>query len=130
MNNATPRVQDTYDSLILNYTSPTIFQEAYTFAKALLLQQHGFNITVCNEEDAFISQTPTSVAVSGFYTEAGMRKSFSYTVAKNNGRWASSVAYQAADTKAGTNFVVLWLLIMDGCTLVGLLFYYLLNILI
>ena len=106
-------------------TNPAIdeVREALLFAKALYLQSIGKeNIRFCDDKEFFVSKTPTGYAVSGYYEDnIGGRIPFNVTVKKNNGIWSPSASYIAADTKSITGFVWLWILLMVGCSLFGLL---------
>ena len=104
-------------------------REAVLFAKAMHFQQFGANnIVFCNDNEFFVSQTPTGYAVAGYYQYPnGYRASFNVTVKKQNGFWSPAASYVAPDTKSGSSFIWLWILLMFGCTMFGIIMYYVMS---
>ncbi|MBQ2940992.1 MAG: hypothetical protein IJD97_02020 [Clostridia bacterium] len=105
-------------------------QQATLFAK-LLVKQTTYSdedIVFCDDNELFISKTPTGCDVVGYYkTSAGTKSPFNVTVCKINGIWYPSKRYVAADTKSCSSYIFLWFLISLGCTLMGILMYYLIS---
>lgn len=104
-------------------------REAVLFAKALYYHQNGSNIiTFCNDNEFFVNLTPTGYSVAGYYQyQNGHRSAFNVTLKKTNGFWAPAANYVAPDTKTGSSFIWLWILLMVGCSLFGIIMYYVMS---
>lgn len=106
-------------------------KEAFIYAKELVKQQifNADRAVFCEEREAYVSNTPTGYAVTGYYTLPGedKRNPFQLTVCKQNGFWYPSRQHVGADTKSCSGYIWLWILISVGCTLMGLLMYYLIS---
>lgn len=102
-------------------------QKAILFTKSLIRQTRG-NVTFCNDNEFFASKTPTGYDVVGFYFDQQWQKTpFSITVCEQNGLWYPSKRYVAADTKSCSGSVLLWILLSLGCTLMGILMYFIIS---
>ena len=105
-------------------------QQAILFAKILIKQTNysNANIVFCNDNELFVSKTPTGYDVVGFYINyQGTKNPFNLTVCKVNELWYPSKRYIAADTKSCSASILSWILLSLGCTLMGILMYYLLS---
>ena len=104
-------------------------QEAILFAKILIKQTvYLNNVLFCSDNELFISKTPTGYDVVGYYvSNQGIKKPFNITVCKINELWYPSKRYIAADTKSCSGSILLWVLISIGCSLMGILMYYLMS---
>jgi len=110
-------------------------QEAILFTKILQMQTvyDIRSIVFCSDDEFYVSKTPTGYAITGFYelnsnNGTRIRKPFNVTVCKNQGLWYPSVQYVAADTKSGSNFIILWILLSLGCTFMGIVMYFLISV--
>ena len=126
------QAREIYNSLcrneINNNTILTEEKEALLFTKALHIQLYGPKTVFCEDNQFFISKTPTGYAVAGFCEDHYAEKhSFNVTVCKTNDIWNLSSTYISPDTKTVTNSVVLWVLLMLGCSLVGFMSYLILK---
>ncbi len=105
-------------------------QQAVLFAKILISQSaygNGF-LTFCNDNELFVSKTPTGFDVVGFYLNSYNNKiPFTITVCKIKNLWYPSKKYVSADTKSCSGSILLWVLLSLGCTLMGILMYYLMS---
>ena len=105
-------------------------QEAICFAK-ILIKQRTFsreNIVFCNDSELFVSKSPTGYDVVGYYIKTpGTKNPFTVTVCKINNLWYPSKKYIAADTKSCSGSILLWVLLSLGCTLMGILMYFLMS---
>lgn len=103
--------------------------EALLFAKLLQLQvsPDPTNTVFGSDAEFFVSQSPTGYAVAGYYTLRGQRCPFQVNLSKNSGLWTMGNAYVAPDTKTGSNFLLTWLLLMLGCTVFGILMYFIIS---
>lgn len=105
-------------------------QKAILFAEILIKQTiypQG-NVTFCNDNECFVSKTPTGYDVVGFYWDyEGKKKPFNLTVCHDNDLWYPSKRYVAADTKSCSGSILLWILISLGCTLMGILMYFIIS---
>lgn len=108
-------------------------KEALLFAKILIRQRiyTNRNITYCADNEFFVSKNPAGYAVTGYYTfdddPSKKRNPFSLTVSKVNGLWYPSTEYVAADTKTGSSAIIIWILLSLGCTLMGILTYFIIS---
>lgn len=105
-------------------------QEAILFAKILVKQTiySNENMSFCGDNELFVSKTPTGYDVVGYYIiNQGIKKPFNITVCKVNELWYPSKRYIAADTKSCSGSILLWVLLSIGCTLMGILMYYLMS---
>lgn len=103
-------------------------QQATLFAKLFVKQTTYSNedVVFCNDNEMFISKTPTGYDVVGYYKDpTGTKSPFNVTVCKINEIWYPSKRYIAADTKSCSASILLWFLLSIGCTLMGILMYYL-----
>ncbi len=108
-------------------------QEAVIFAKILVRQTTYSNeyITFCTDNEMYVSKTPTGYDVVGYYIDnRGTRQPFNTTVCKVNGQWYPAKRYVAADTKSCSSVIVLWILLMLGCSVGGVLMYYFISAMI
>ena len=102
-------------------------QQASLFSK-ILIKQHNVNIRFCENEDLYISRTPNGYDIVGYYMNSTDKKiPFSISVCKINDLWYPSKRYIAADTHSCSSHILLWLLISLGCTLMGILMYFLMS---
>ncbi len=102
-------------------------QQAVSFAKILIRQNNG-NVVFCNDRELFVSKTPAGYDVVGYFIDAfNVKKPFNITVNKVNNLWYPAKRYVAADTKAGSNYILIFILISIGCSLMGLLSYFLIS---
>lgn len=105
-------------------------RQAALFAKILIKRTAHSNtdIMFCNDNEMFVSKTPTGYDVVGYYTDcSGTKSPFNITVCKINDIWYPSRRYIAADTHACSGTIILWILLSLGCTLVGILMYYIMS---
>ena len=105
-------------------------QQAALFAKILIKQTiySKEHLVFCEDNELFVSKTPTGYDVVGFYIDhTGIKNPFSITVCKINELWYPSKRYVAADTKSCSGSILLWILLSLGCTLMGILMYYLMS---
>ena len=123
-----------YDNQIAIFEKSNIVlqesEQAALFAKILVKQTTYSNgdIIFCNDSDMFISKTPTGYDVVGYYNDSAATKvPFNITVCKIDGIWWPSRRYVSADTKSCSGSIALWILISLGCTLMGILMYYLMS---
>ena len=131
---AQKQFNEMYESLKSSCGTVSESQEAILFAKALQLQtaQSPDHVKFCSEGEFFVSSTLTGYAVTGYYDVCSpsgkcTRTPFNITVRKIDGVWYPSVKYVGADTRSGSNFIAMWLLISIGCTLVGLISYFIMK---
>lgn len=129
------RAREIYNSLYREEmqigTVLTEEKEALLFAKALHMQLYGSSTVFCKDNQFFVNKTPNGYAVAGFCEDSyGTKHSFNVTVCKANGIWGLSANYVSPDTKAVTNSVALWVILMIGCSLVGLVSYLILKAII
>ena len=122
------QAREIYNSLcrneINNNTILTEEKEALLFTKALHIQLYGPKTVFCEDNQFFISKTPTGYAVAGFCSEENETKhSVNITVIKNNGLWGVASTYVSPDTKAVSSSVALWVILMMGSALIGLISY-------
>lgn len=106
------------------------YQEAACFAKILIKQTvYSYeNLVFCKDNELFISKTPTGYDVVGYYIGHKETKNpFNVTVCKVNNLWYPSKKYIAADTKSCSSSILLWVLLSLGCTLMGILMYFLMS---
>lgn len=102
--------------------------QALLFAKLLLKQTFGKSIVFCSDNEFFISKNPIGYEIAGYYSDYENSKiPFSLTVCKTSERWYPSKQYVAPDTKSCSNSLWLWLIIMLGCTLMGIIMYFLIS---
>ena len=102
--------------------------EAILFTKALYMQLYGEEISFCADKDFFVNQTPNGYAVTGYLTHKnGDKLPFHITVNKLDNKWSPSTNYISPDTKSVSGIVWLWLLLMVGCSLFGLISYLILK---
>lgn len=105
-------------------------QQAIIFAK-MLVKQTVYSVAdteFCNDNEIYVSKTPTGYDVVGYYIDyLGKRCPFNITVCKINELWYPSRRYIAADTKSCSGYILLWILISLGCTLMGILMYFLMS---
>lgn len=104
-------------------------QEAIIFAK-ILVKQRIFNpqtITFCTDNEIFVSKSPIGYAITGYYLSEGKKVPFQITVTKTTGLWYPSKQYVSPDTKSCSGYIGLWILISLGCTLMGILMYFLIS---
>lgn len=127
--------QNEYENEILKLKNAFIElnddQQAILYAKILI--KHTIypteNISFCNDNEIFISKTLTGYDVVGYYLdEQGTKKPFHITVCKVNGLWMPSKRYVGADTKSCSGAILLWIIFSIGCTLMGILMYYIISI--
>ena len=105
-----------------------INKEAILFSKALYMQLYGERIIFCADKDFFVSQTPTGYAVAGYFIQANnIKMPFNITVNKSGNNWSPSVNYVSPDTKSVSSYIWLWLLLMAGSALFGLISYLILK---
>ena len=127
------QAQNTYNSeftaLQSNGTVLSEPQQASLFAKILIKQTDhpNANILFCSDSELFVSKTPTGYDVVGYYLYNSEKKPFSITVCKINDLWYPSKRHVAADTKSCSSSIALWILLTLGCTLMGILMYYLIS---
>lgn len=103
-------------------------QVAVLYAK-ILIQQTNRNISsFCADNELYIAKNPSGYAITGYYLDgSGKRVPFQLTVCNQNGAWYPAKNYVAADTKSGSNFILLWLLLMLGCTAFGIIMYFIIS---
>ena len=105
-------------------------QEALLFSKILVKQADHSNkhITFCRDSEMFVSKTPTGYDVVGYYIDGeGNKSPFSLTVCKVDALWYLSQRRVAADTKSCSSYIILWVLLSVGCTLMGIIMFYLIS---
>ena len=105
-------------------------QQAVVFAKILVRQSAYGNpvITFCNDNELFVSKTLTGYDVVGYYIDnTGARNPFNVTVCKIENFWYPSQRYVAADTKSCSSSILLWILLMIGCSLAGIFMYFIMS---
>ncbi len=127
-----PAAQNIYLQMLSQQTTPlSEAQEAVLFAKALQYQDIYYpnSVYFCSDNEFYVSPNPNGYAVTGYYDTmyqngTSQRTPFSVTVRKTNGYWYPVKNYVGADTKTGSNFIITWILLMLGCTLVGLISYF------
>lgn len=104
-------------------------QEAIIFAKILIRQQiyNSHMITFCRDNEIFVSKSPAGYAITGYYLSEGKKIPFQITVCKINGLWYPAKQYDAPDTKSCSGYIGLWVLISLGCTLMGIVMYFLIS---
>lgn len=133
-----PHAQQTYGQMYQAHCAqfgvPNEATEAILFAKALQLQNvYAPNgVRFCSDREFFVAPNPAGYAVTGYCevqaaNGAWNRVPFNFSICKQSGLWYPTAKYVGADTKAGTNFLIIWLLLMLGCTLIGLLSYYIMS---
>ena len=106
----------------------TELQCAAMFSKILIKQTSFDLIAFCEDDEMYISKTPMGYDVVGFYFNQYKRKiPFSISVTRQNGVWLPAQKYIAADTKSCSSYIWLWVLLSVGCTLMGILMYYLMS---
>ena len=105
-------------------------QQAVVFAK-ILVRQTAYgnpNVTFCSDNELFVSKTLTGYDVVGYYIDyTGARKPFNVTVCKIENFWYPSKRYVGADTKSCSGSILLWILLMLGCSLAGILMYFIMS---
>ena len=106
-------------------------QQAICFAKILIRQtvypKEG--VVFCRDNELFLSKTPAGYDVVGYFIDAsGAKRPFSVSVCKINGLWYPAKQYVAPDTKSCSASILLWILLSIGCTLMGILMYYLISV--
>lgn len=105
-------------------------QSAILFTKILLKQKVCAyeNILFCGDNEFFVSKTPTGYDVVGYYiSNQEIKTPFNMTVCKVDEQWYPSRRYIAADTKSCSISILLWVLLLIGCSLMGILMYYLMS---
>ncbi len=104
-------------------------QEAMLFAKILVKQTiySKEEVVFCSDSELFVSKTLTGYDVVGYYMYQGNKRPFNITVCKVNEAWYPSKRYVGADTKSCSSSILLWVLLSVGCTLMGILMYYLMS---
>lgn len=106
-------------------------QEAILFAKILLKQKTytNENIIFCSDNEFYVAKNPAGFAITGYYTLGCSSKKipFNITVCKYHGLWYPSKEYVAADTKSCSGSILIWILLSLGCTLMGILMYFLIS---
>ena len=129
------QAQNEYENEILKFKNASIElndnQQAILYAKILIKHTICFkeNILFCNDKELFVSKTPTGYDIVGYYLDAqGVKNPFNITVCKVNGLWLPSKRYVGADTKSCSNAILLWIIFSIGCTLMGILLYYLISL--
>lgn len=107
---------------------------AVIYAKALINQQIYANgeIAFCKDNEFYVSKNPAGYAITGYYIIQNrnatiLKKPFNITVCNMNGQWCPAQTYVAADTKSCSGQIALWFLISVGCTLMGILMYYIIS---
>lgn len=103
-------------------------QVAAMFAK-ILVRQTSRNLTsFCADNELYIAKNPNGYAVTGYYLDAaGKCVPFQISVCNQNGAWYPAKKYVAADTKAGSSFILLWVLLCLGCTAMGIIMYFIIS---
>ncbi len=103
--------------------------EAILFAKLLIEQQILIpeNAKFCSDSEIFVTKSPAGYTVVGYYLYENKRTPFKITVCKINGLWYPSKEYVSPDTKSCSGYIGLWILISLGCTLVGIISYFLIS---
>ena len=121
-----------YDSESKN-TPVSEDKEALLYVKSLYMRQYGeSNVQFSKDSDYFISKTPTGYAIAGIFVYKNsqgqlQKKPFNITVNKTNGVWSLSGKYVAPDTKSGSTFLWLWILLVIGSLLFGLVMYFIMK---
>ena len=125
-----------YRDRLLNGLEIDEAQEAILFVKAIYIQElENQKYCFCEDCEFFVEKNLNGYSVTGYYETVcddgnKERTPFNLTVCKKDANWALSTKYVPLDTKTGTNFIVLWILLMIGCTLFGYLSYLLLKAMI
>lgn len=107
--------------------------EAILFTKKLVEQSIPSSeiLSFCQNGDIYVTKSLIGYTVVGYYFDINKNKhKFNVSITKVNGVWRLAKEYNAADTKAGSHFILLFIGLSIGCSLVGLLMYYLISLLI
>lgn len=103
----------------------TIEQEALLFSKELIKQELKCPVKFCADHEFFIAKTPLGFEITGYYTTPNgtepIKKPFVIAVQKQDGVWLPTRRYIAPDNRACSTSILLWVLLMLGCTLGGIL---------
>ena len=103
-------------------------REAILFTKALHMQLYGEKIIFCADQDFFVSKSPTGYAVAGYFIqENNVKVPFTVTVNKLDNNWSPAPTYVSPDTKSVSCSIWMWVLLMAGCSLFGLISYLILK---
>ena len=103
-------------------------QVAAMFAKILVRQTSRNVASFCADKELYIAKNPTGYEVTGYYLDgSGKRVPFQMPVCNKEGAWYPAKKYVGADTKTGSNFLLMWILLMAGCTIFGLIMYFIIS---
>ena len=103
-------------------------QAAAMFAKLLIRQTSRNLVSFCADNELYIAKNPSGYAVTGYYLDgSGKRAPFQITVCNKDGAWYPARNYVAADTKSGSSFILLWVLLCLGCTAMGIIMYFIIS---
>ena len=127
-----PQAQkELYDWYKARQAEGTMVQEsqvAAAFAKILIRQTNRNVASFCADNELYIAKNPTGYAVTGYYLDGASKKvPFQISVCNQNGAWQPARKYVAADTKSGSSFILLWVLLCLGCTLMGVVMYFIIS---
>ena len=127
-----PQAQkELYDAYMAQKQQGIVLNEsqlAALYAKILIRQTNRDAVTFCADNELFIAKNPVGYAITGYSLDAnGKKMPFQITVCNQDGAWRPAKDYVAADTKRGSNFILLWILLMAGCTIFGLIMYFIIS---
>ena len=114
--------------------SMTEQQEAIEFAKILIRQKvnPSYDVFYCADNEFFVTKNAGIFSVTGYYLfgppgSATQKVPFNIPVCKVNNQWYPAKQYVAPDTKRGSNFIMLWLLLSIGSAIMGLIMYFIIS---